>query len=76
MRGYVEVCMLWLGIFSFMLLEIESGREVFAWDFTKIHFQDTILDSEGDSSKYYNLGFQEWRMQSRHEGQTIMIRVL
>jgi hypothetical protein len=75
MRGYVEVYMLWLGKFSFSLPKIESGREISSWDFTEIHLQDTIPDSGGDYSKYYSLGFQEWRMWSRHEGQTVMIKV-
>jgi hypothetical protein len=39
------------------------------------HWQDIILDSGDDSLRHYNLGLQEWRMQSRQEGQISMIRV-
>jgi hypothetical protein len=57
MRGYVEVYMLWLGRFYFLLPRINSSREIVAWDFTEIHLQDTIPDSGDDSSKYHSLGF-------------------
>jgi hypothetical protein len=76
MRRYVEVYMSWLGRFSFSLPRIESGREIAAWDFTEIHWQDMILDSGDDSLRHYSLGLQEWRMQSRQEGQIFMIRVV
>jgi hypothetical protein len=75
MRVYAKVYMLSLGIISFSFPRIKSSREITTWDFTEIHLQDMIPDSGGDSSKYYSLGFHEWRMWSRHEDETIMIRV-
>jgi hypothetical protein len=64
MRRHTEVYMLLLGRFSFPLPRIELGREIVAWDFTKKHWQDMILDSGDDSLRHYNLGLQEWRIQS------------
>jgi hypothetical protein len=74
-RGDVGVHSIWQDIFSLPTPRIGYDSGLADFDFTEIHLQDVILDSGDGSSRHYNLGFQEWRMQSRHEGQIFMIKV-
>jgi hypothetical protein len=54
---------------------IRYGSGFAVLDFTEIHLQHMILDSGDGSLRHFILGFQEWKMQSRHESKIFMIRV-
>jgi hypothetical protein len=60
----------------FLVFEIEHGSGSTGRDFTWMFVQDTIHGSRFISYRYFNLEFQERRMQTGHDGQMIMIKVV
>jgi hypothetical protein len=75
-RGNDGVHALWEDRFSLSIPRIEYDNGLANFDSTNAHLQEMIHSSWVGSSRHYNLGFQEWRLQSRHEGQPLMIRVV
>jgi hypothetical protein len=59
----------------FLIFEIEYGSGFAGRDFTWMSMQVTIHGSRFIPYRYFNLEFQERRMQIGHDGQTVMIRV-
>jgi hypothetical protein len=66
---------IWQDRFSLSIPRIEYDNGLADFDSTKAHLQDMIHSSGVGSSRHYGLGFEEWRLHSRHEGHTVMIRV-
>jgi hypothetical protein len=74
-RGDGGLHAIWQDGFSLSILRIGYDSGLADFDSTEVHLQDMIHSSGVESSRNYSLGFQEWRLQSGHDGQTFMIRV-
>jgi hypothetical protein len=75
-RGNGGAHAIWKDMISLSIPRIMYEGGLVYFDFTEAHLQDMIHSSGVGSSIHYNLGFQKWRLQSRHEGQKIMIKVV
>jgi hypothetical protein len=76
MRGDAKTYSTWRDRFSLPIHKIEFGNGFANLDFTEMPFQDMVHGSGFSPYRYFSVGFQERRMQTRHVGLTVMIRVM
>jgi hypothetical protein len=76
MRGDVETYSIWKKHIFFVDTQDRVWSGFADFDFIEMPLQDMIHGSGFNSFRHFNLGFQERRMQSGYDGQTIMIRVV
>jgi hypothetical protein len=75
-RGEVETYSIWKDIPSFLILEIEAGNGFANLQFIETPLQRIIQDSGFSPFTYFSLGFLERRMQTRHIGPIVVIKVV
>jgi hypothetical protein len=69
LRGNDGAHAIWQDRLSLSIPRIGYDSGLADFDSTEAHLQDMIHSSGVGSSRHYNLGFQEWRLQSGHESQ-------
>jgi hypothetical protein len=62
--------------FCFLIPRIEAGSDFADLDFIETPLQGMIQDSGFNHFRYFNLGLQERRIQTRHVGPIVMIIVV